>query len=163
MTPLLFAVARGNYEVAVLLVERGADLKQRDLDGFGVLHAAAQGGEPRIVEFPLTKGMDVHERAADGSTPLHLAMLARTTDVAKVLLTKGAAADVDAMDTRGMTPAAVARLIDRVEHEQLLSGKSSQVSEPRVLKADDTLAPLRHTNDREIIALIGGCPIVVRT
>ena len=64
------AAALGHTEVAIALIEGGANVDQRDKDGSTPLHSAAFLCYPEIVQALLDKGADKNARNNSGSTPL---------------------------------------------------------------------------------------------
>ena len=52
------AVYQHNYAAAALLVERGANIAERDRHGNQLLHAAAAGGDSMLIQLLLAKGAD---------------------------------------------------------------------------------------------------------
>jgi ankyrin repeat protein len=70
-TPLvIIAIAKGEYSIARLLLERGADPNARDGWGRGVLANAATGDDVELVRLLLSMGADPKAQAYDGSTAL---------------------------------------------------------------------------------------------
>ena len=79
----------------------GADVNEKDNDGWTSLHNAALGGDKEIAELLIAKGADVNAKYDDGSTPLHWAADMGHKEIAEILITKGA--DVNAKDEDGRT------------------------------------------------------------
>jgi ankyrin repeat protein len=107
-----YLVGRGADPDIRLYVERrlkGADERRREglqrmLDrvGWTPLHAAAEVGEPTMVENLVLKGAAVNARAANGQTPLHVAAGHGSFGVIDVLLKHKA--DPNLKDNQGRTP-----------------------------------------------------------
>jgi len=68
--PLHAAVAGGHVDVALLLIERGADVNAADAGGHTPLHIAAEGGYLPVVKALLDRGADPHAVDAEDKTPL---------------------------------------------------------------------------------------------
>jgi ankyrin repeat protein len=73
VTPLGTAAAFGANEIAVLLLDRGADVDATADHGFTPLHAAASNGNAALVELLLARGANRDARAENGQTPVELA------------------------------------------------------------------------------------------
>ncbi len=70
-TPLLIiAITKGQYPIARLLLERGADPNARDKAGYTVLAHAVLSGDPELVRLLLARGADPAARMPDGATAL---------------------------------------------------------------------------------------------
>ena len=69
-TALGIAAALGHTEIAIALIEGGANVDQRDKDGSIPLHSAAFLCYPEIVQALLDKGADKNARNNSGSTAL---------------------------------------------------------------------------------------------
>ncbi len=69
-TALEMAAAFGKTDVAIALIEGGADLDARNKDGATPLHAASFLCYPEIVQALVAKGADKNVRNNSGSTPL---------------------------------------------------------------------------------------------
>ena len=103
-TPLHFAAsATDDPLIVAALLEAGADLRARNVDGAEPLHGAANNENPDITESLLAAGADVHARTYSRRTALHWA--ARNNDNPTVIeLLTAAGADVRAADNFGETP-----------------------------------------------------------
>ncbi len=105
MPPLHSAVWLESFAAVEELVERGADICQRDEHGRMPLHLAARRGDPDFVSL-LVEHRALDARDGDGRTPLHYATEYATGAgahrVAELLLSQGAR--VDARDERRRTP-----------------------------------------------------------
>ena len=69
-TALGMAAAFGKTDVAIALIEGGADLDARNKDGTTPLHSASFLCYPDIVQALVDKGADKNARNNSGSTPL---------------------------------------------------------------------------------------------
>lgn len=90
---MLAAVLAGDAATVAELLDRDAqlaDLADRGLDRFSVLHLAAGRGHLAVVELLLAAGATVSRWSHDGSTPLHEAALRGHFEVAKALIAAGA-------------------------------------------------------------------------
>ena len=109
-TLLHWAAEGGSAGVAVLLLDRGADLEARDRFGQTPLHWTTRGFSFRVAEVLLDRGADPNARTEDGETPLHVAALWHGPEAAAVALLLDRDADVEARDEGyGATPPALGR------------------------------------------------------
>ncbi|KAI8746549.1 ankyrin repeat domain-containing protein 17 [Biomphalaria glabrata] len=94
------------FSVKVLkyLLDRGADVNRRAIDGSTALHYAATLENHDFVAMLLKCGALVDVKRGDGCTPLHEAV--RAVDIVKLLLKNQA--DVNAKDEEGDTPLTLA-------------------------------------------------------
>ncbi len=69
-TPLHAAVAGGRTDVALLLIQRGAEVNAPDSGRHTPLHIAAENGDAAVVQALLTHGADAHAVDAEDRTPL---------------------------------------------------------------------------------------------
>lgn len=101
-TALHFAVIEASDPTVIqALVDAGADLEARDIDGSAPIHYAAQNQNVEIIRVLLESGADFTSVQKDGATALHLAALHSTPAVMTELMDAGA--DVFATDLDGKT------------------------------------------------------------
>lgn len=155
-------------EVAMLLLDRGADIRANDGFGHTPLHwAAGLNNNPDVVALLLDRGADI-EAGIDGDwlspsgiTPLHLAAAGHgnNPEVAALLLDRGA--DIESEDEDGSTPLHyAARLKASQEMVALLLDRGADIK----ARDDSGGTPLhyaagfnhkeRSNNDKEIAALL---------
>jgi ankyrin repeat protein len=118
--PLHDAARDDDVELATRLIADGADVNQRDADGFTALHFAAQQYSVAVAELLLRHGADVAAENRYGNTPLGTAVYESRGrgDMIRLLLAHGA--DPDKPNHAGRTPAQLARLIANYPVAQLL-------------------------------------------
>lgn len=90
-TPLHLAAAKGRTGIALILIDRGADIEAAgEPEGALPLHTAALNGQSEVAALLLDRGADVDARDAAGRTALMVASGFLHPDVAKLLLAHGA-------------------------------------------------------------------------
>ena len=93
--PLHVAVFQGNVAMALLLLDKGANIESaRDMNGYHPLHVAVSYNQPDMVAALLERGADVEARDGQDRTALLMAAREDYLEVGKVLLENGA--DVNA-------------------------------------------------------------------
>ena len=74
-TPLHYACDNGHMELAMALVDRGADVDARDNNGDTSLHLACWRGDMNMAMALIDMGADVNARNDKQMTPLHKACM----------------------------------------------------------------------------------------
>jgi ankyrin repeat protein len=101
MSGLWYAASRCSVDIGKLLLEKGAWEHAKTLDNATLLHAAALGGCPQLLNFFLNSGSSVDARSlVEGVTPLMLAAKKGPVESLKILLDHGA--DIDLADDNGL-------------------------------------------------------------
>lgn len=72
-TPLHEACNHGWYEVALRLVQAGANINAKGLDNDSPLHDAVVNGHLKLIKLLVEKGADIHAKNSKGKSPLDLA------------------------------------------------------------------------------------------
>ena len=88
-TPLMLASLRGQENLVVALVSRGAAVNK---SGWTPLHYAATGGHVRVSAFLIGAQADVNAESPNGTTPLMMAAMYGNAETVKLLLESGAEA-----------------------------------------------------------------------
>jgi ankyrin repeat protein len=99
------SLACPDTSIAALLLDWGADVDVRSVDGATPLMNAVQNGDPDKITFLIEHGADVEARDLRGFTAMHRGAEGGRTDVARLLLERGAALDPEA---QGQTPLSLA-------------------------------------------------------
>jgi ankyrin repeat protein len=89
-TPLITAAALGKTEAAKLLINAGADLNYKNVDGSTALHTAAAFGKTEIAKILINAGINLNSQNNEGATALHVAAFLCREDIVAALLEKGA-------------------------------------------------------------------------
>lgn len=142
-SPLAIACANHSYDIAIYLINKGADLNGT----FGYktpLTWAAKKSRIRtfekiflpIIKLMLSKGADPNEGGRYGYYPLMLAASNNAMDIVKLLLKHGAKKNL--MDSDGDTAADYARKSGHIEMANFLEGKSNDAYRSTLLYAAKT-------------------------
>jgi ankyrin repeat protein len=99
---LLMAGSSGNTELVDYFLDAGFDPNSKDIDGEGLLHYAAYGGDIGLIKRLLDQGIDINIRSNGNVVPLHYAALAARRDAAEYMLEQGA--DPNIADDDGEAP-----------------------------------------------------------
>ena len=102
VTALHAALEKGHPNVAMSLVERGADIESRDSRSRTPLHISSYHGYTEVVLSLIGHGADPNAEGDSRKTPLYLASEEGRHDVARILLENNA--DANHPDVRGRTP-----------------------------------------------------------
>ncbi|MBW1810300.1 MAG: ankyrin repeat domain-containing protein [Deltaproteobacteria bacterium] len=130
-TLLQHAIAAKQFEIARLLIERGADLnvrsKGRSTAGKqSPLHMCVISNNIEFAKLLLDKGADVNGGEGTHLTPLHLVARTDNQEMAKLLLS--AEAKVDARTKGGRTPLHEAATYAKIKVAGLLISKGADVN-----------------------------------
>lgn len=101
LSTLHVAARLGHCVVFQQLLDEGADIWSRDIDGHTVLHHAAMGGNDRMARIILGNGIPVSVKDNGRRTALSTAARWSNEGVARVLIENGA--DVNVRDIAGFT------------------------------------------------------------
>lgn len=100
--PLWFAVRFGSVELIEFLLDEGADIAQRDLNGETLLHKAAHQGRTDMMDYLIRRGFDIDEDSSECEAPIFQAIRNRKPEAVRWLIDHGA--DVNRESWIGGTP-----------------------------------------------------------
>ena len=73
MTPLNTAVGMSLIDCVELIINLGANLNEKDGEGWTALHLSSYSGIIEIFKLLINKGADINAQGVDGETPLNSA------------------------------------------------------------------------------------------
>lgn len=125
-SPLLYAVEKGDREIAEILISKGADIKIKLHCCETLLHVAASKGDVKMADLLISKGSDINAKGAVDSTPLHYAVSNDRIEMVKYLLSKGA--DINAREACSSTALHSAAINGYADMAELLISKGADVN-----------------------------------
>ncbi len=136
VSPLHFAAARGDKEIAEHLISKGANVNAVDNIWKNTpLHTAARFGRSNIIEVLVSKGADLNAKYISGHTPLHVAAIEGNSEALKTLIIKGA--NINSQDKAGKTPLDWAIECKNEDVEKLLRSHGALTGEELKEKAQE--------------------------
>ena len=115
---LIEAVKANDHDAAVALLEKGADAREREVDGTTGLHWAIHNGDVDLVQRLIKARADVKAANDYGATPMSEAAIVADTAILKSLLKAGA--DVESPNAEGQTALMAVARTGNVESAKLL-------------------------------------------
>lgn len=123
------ACAKGNVEIAKLLVAHGANYKSNvNTEGENSLYAAVRSGNQRLVTYLLEIGAPVNPSGEYIRPPVHAAALTGNIGMVKLLISKGA--DIQALDKQRGTIVHAAVLSKNLEMVKYLVNAGLDLNTP---------------------------------
>ena len=74
VSPIHSACAISNFQIAELLINNGADVNAKQMQGVTPLHSAANNGQTLLAKLLIDNGADLNAKMGNGLTPLRLAL-----------------------------------------------------------------------------------------
>jgi ankyrin repeat protein len=142
VTPLHAALEEGHPSVAMLLVDRGADMGSRDTLGQIPLHIASYRGYNEVASLLIDNGADPNAKENTRKTPLHHASEKGHDEIVRLLFDHDA--DANHRDYLGLTPLHLASQEGHNEIVRLLLNHGADVNRPD----NNKWTPLHYASDR---------------
>ena len=125
------AASKGLGEVALALIEKGANVHDKVSDGNTPLILAAKEGHAEVLLSLIEKGADINVKGYKGSTPLIRATTNGHTDTVLALLNKKA--DINAKNDEGKTALDIAKKEGKEDLIKLLKEKIAEAQNNEVV------------------------------
>lgn len=140
---LLYCIKTGKFDIAKILIEKGADINiTTDDTGYNMLHLCALSNSVKFANYLMDFHMFIDSESAYSLTPLHVSCLANNFDMAKFLLDKGANPNARTLDR--LTPLHYAARNNNVLIAELLI-KSGAV----LMEDENRLTPLDYAKNNK--------------
>jgi len=101
LTALQASISAGRRDIFDLLIQLGADVNLKDLDGYTPLYFAIHDDDTGFMRILIANGADVNTKYPGGETLLQSATITGRTESVKLLLEAGA--NINAKNDRGQT------------------------------------------------------------
>lgn len=124
---LHLAAREGDIAVVNSLIEKGANINEKDKYDHAPLHLATTVGHTETVKLLLDNDAKTDEKNERGDTPLHLAANRGQQKIVSLLLTKGA--KIDEKNKKGFTPLDLAIKGGQVEAATVLLERGAKVNQ----------------------------------
>jgi len=121
-TPLMFIALFGYNNLIDVILDKGANIKEKNRAGQSVLHYSVIGGNETIVEKVLSKEVNINSKDLDGRSSLFYAVFNEKIDIVKLLIKNGA--NVNSANKEGT-------ILDAIEKESKKRAKNSKSRQSR--------------------------------
>jgi len=124
---LFFPIANNDEQYLLYLLEKGANINQKDTDGKNSLMYASRFGHLEIVKLLLKNGADINQRNNNGWNPLMYASRFVYLELVKLLVKNGA--DINQRDNNGWNPLLYACDYGHLELVKLLIENGADINQ----------------------------------
>jgi hypothetical protein len=154
VTPLMQAVANGNYLITDMLLYYDADVTRKDIYGTDAMMLASFLGLTDIAALLIDYGADVNSTDLMQRTSLHLAVQNGFIDVVELLIENNA--EIDRTDISGITPLGVAVCYNDLEMTRFLVSEGAEVNQ-KFSVSENALTIARKNKNDSIIGFLRQC------
>jgi len=133
-------IALGYLDILNILLEGGAEVNLKYLDGATPLHIASRTGHAEIVQMLLEKGARF-DKTYKGDTPLHMAVEKDYEHIVNILLNKVINIDVNLANGQGETPLHIAAKNGNLNLVKIFLNRGAKADTVN----NDRLTPLYHS------------------
>lgn len=99
LTPVLLAAQHCTTDVVFYLISKGANVKQIDIKGWGLVHYAAKSGNYELLLALEQYGISMHSKTKINEMPIHIAAQSGNIEVVKLFMALGQ--DIYSYDSKG--------------------------------------------------------------
>ena len=89
VTPIHSACAISRFDITELLIENGADVNAKQMQGVTPLHSAAHNGQTKLSKLLIDNGADINAKMDNGQTPLFMANEKNFQEIAELIIKHG--------------------------------------------------------------------------
>lgn len=126
-SPLHLAAENGHLEIVKFLIEKGADVLDRNNSGRVALHQAAIKGHIDVMEFLIAQGTPVDAPSLQKYTPLHYTAMWGNKETLEYLIAKGANVN-NRESNNNYTPIIHATAFNKIENVETLIKHGAEVN-----------------------------------
>lgn len=89
VAPIHSACAISHFDIVKLLIDHGADVNARQMQGVTPLHSATHNGQTKLAELLIDNGADINAKMDSGQTPLFMANEKNFQETAELIIRHG--------------------------------------------------------------------------
>ena len=89
VAPIHSACAISNLEITELLIQHGADVNAKQMQGVTPLHSAVHNGQTKLSKLLIDNGAEINAKTDNGETPLFMAKEKNFQETAELLINHG--------------------------------------------------------------------------
>lgn len=145
MTPLFAAALKGDKDLFIRLLDKGASIRVSEYPGRTALQFAVMGGSEDILNIIIAMNIDINETSGVG-TALHVAVRRENWDFANRLMDMGAR--VDLQDNQGRTPLQVATRDNKALFSKQMLEAFSNIADEGDADLETLIKMDRHYRDK---------------